>query len=469
MNSGGAPVSRARVSLALRIALASALFGLVVAGGAIAVGYWSLLRQLDERSAQEIAGRREQLEHILSTFDSAQAVEQSRSRFADLFFGHDDLHLALTDPRTGQVLARFSDVATKAVTVMSHAAAPPDVMHTWTTPEGARFSGIHGTTALAGGQVVRFYLSVDRHRDTALLDGFVKATLFALPLLLLIVAAGAGVIARTGLAPLRSFNRLAASIGARSLNRRMVATHLPPEVADLAIEFNSMLDRIDEGYRKLEDFSGDLAHEMRTPVATLLGRTQVALSQTRGAQELREVLEGNVEELERLSALISDMLFIARAEHDANVLQPEEVDLAREAQRVADYLSMIADEKGVRLQVSGAAPRLRADRLLVQRAITNLVSNAIRHAYAGSTVVIDIASAASQATLSVTNDGDEIAPAHLDRIFARFYRADPARSRVEGGSGLGLAIVRSIAGAHHGDVAVHSRDGRTTFTLTLPV
>lgn len=469
MRTGSTPISRGRLSLALRIAIASALFGLVVAGGAIVTGYWSLLRQLDDRSAQEIAGRREQLEHILSTFDSAQAIEQSRRRFEDLFFGHDDLHLALTDPGTGQVLARFSDVATQAVTVMSHAAAPADAMHTWITPEGARFSGVHGTTALARGQPVRFYLSVDRHRDTALLDGFVKATLFALPLLLLIVTVGAGVIARTGLAPLRSFNRLAASIGASSLSRRLVATNLPPEVADLAIEFNSMLDRIDEGYRKLEDFSGDLAHEMRTPVATLLGRTQVALSKSRGADELREVLEGNVEELERLSVLISDMLFIARADHEALTLQSEQVDLVREAERVADYLSMIADEKDVRLRIAGDSPRLAADRMLIQRAITNLVSNAVRHARPASTVDIEIASKGARTTLAVTNEGETIAPAHLDRIFARFYRADPARSRVEGGSGLGLAIVRSIAGAHHGEVAVQSSAGKTTFTLTLPV
>ena len=140
MSNDSAPISRARLSLALRIALASALFGLVVAGGAVATGYWSLLHQLDERSAQEIAGRRELLEHILSTFDSAQAVERSKARFADLFYGHDDLHLALADPDTGQVLAQFSDVAVQAATVMSHAAAHADAMHTWVTPEGARFS-----------------------------------------------------------------------------------------------------------------------------------------------------------------------------------------------------------------------------------------------------------------------------------------------------------------------------------------
>ena len=173
-------------------------------------------------------------------------------------------------------------------------------MHTWVTPAGVRFGGIHGIAALADGRQVRFYLSVDRHRDAALLAGFVKATLVALPLLLLVVAAGAGLIARTGLAPLRSFNRLAASIGTTSLSQRLEASGMPPELADMATEFNDMLDRIDEGYRRLEDFSGDLAHEMRTPVATLLGRTQVALSQRRTVDELRDVLEGNVEELERL-------------------------------------------------------------------------------------------------------------------------------------------------------------------------
>ena len=468
MTQHGAPISRARVSLALRVALASALFGLVVAGGAVAVGYWALSRQLDERSAAEIAGRRQLLEHIISTFNSTEAVETSKDRFADLFFGHDDLHLALADPATGQVLARFSEMAAEAATVMNHAAAPADTMHSWVARSGARFSGIHGMTALASGQPVRFYLSVDRHRDGVLLDGFVKATVLAMPLLLLMVAVGAGLIARTGLSPLRSFNRLAASIGARSLDRRLVAAHLPPELADMATEFNSMLDRIDEGYRKLEDFSGDLAHEMRTPVATLLGRTQVALSRSRNADELREVLEGNVDELDRLSALISDMLFIARAEHDAITLQSDEVDLVREAHRVADYLSIIADEKGVRLQVAGAAPPLRADRLLVQRAITNLVSNAVRHAHPDSAVGIEITSQGTDATIAVSNAGETIAPAHLERIFARFYRADPARSRIEGGSGLGLAIVRSIANAHHGEVAVQSKNGLTTFRLTLP-
>ena len=460
--------SPSRASLALRIALASALFGLVVAAGAIAVGFWTLSRQLDERAATEMQGRRDLLVHILAKVPSVTAVSGAKDRFADLFFGHDDLHLALADPATGRVLAAFSDPALHSVIAIGHAAAASDTVHSWRTDSGARFSGMHGLAKVADGGDVRFYLSVDRHRDGVLLGGFIQATLLALPLLLIVVAVGSGLIARTGLAPLRRFNSLAASIGAQSLSKRISLSRLPGELEDLAREFNNMLERIDEGYRQLEDFSGDLAHEMRTPVATVLGRTQVALSQTRTAAELREVLEGNVEEFERLSALISDMLFLARADHHVTAVKTEPVDLALEAQKVADYLSLVAEEKALQLQVVGTAPPIPADRLLAQRAITNLVSNAIRHAFDRSTITIAMAVGGGETSLSVTNEGEGIAPANLQRIFERFYRADQGRSRGEGGSGLGLAIVRSIAKLHNGRVSVACESGRTTFTLSFP-
>ncbi len=289
------------------------------------------------------------------------------------------------------------------------------------------------------------------------------------PIVAVGVVIGAGLIARTGLAPLRRFNQMAASIGTKSLDQRVSLSGLPGELADMAVEFNKMLERIDDGYRRLEDFSGDLAHEMRTPVATLLGRTQVALSQTRTAADLRDVLEGNVEELERLSRLISDMLFIASAEHNAAPIQAEPVDLAKEAQLVADFLGLIAEEKDIHLQVNGTAPLIAADHLLVQRAITNLVSNAIRHATSGSTVVIEVASTGDAAAVKVMNRGEGIAPADQERIFDRFYRVDSGRARLKGGTGLGLAIVKSIAAAHQGSVAVMSASGQTIFTMTFPL
>lgn len=458
-----------RGSLAVRLAAASALFGLVVAAGALLVGVWTLLQQLDERAAVQVQGRRELLVHVLSTVPSLAAVRESRERFDELFYGHDDLHLALVEPASGSVLLTFSDAAAQSVIALGHASAAPDLVHAWITPAAQRFSGVHGTARVADDSAIDFYLSVDRRHDGALLAGFLKSTLLALPLLLLLVALGAGVVTRMGLAPLRRFNQLAASIGTQSLDQRLSVAGLPGELADTALEFNRMLQRIDQGYQQLQEFSGDLAHEMRTPVATLIGRTQVALSQRRSADELREVLEGNAEELERLATLIADMLFVARAEHDAFPLQLEPVDLLREAQRVAEYLSLAADEKAVQLQAQGSAAPVAGDRLMVQRAITNLVSNAVRHASAGSTVRIDIGHGDDVATLAVTNQGDTVPAQQLERVFDRFWRADSGRGRREGGSGLGLAIVRSIMNAHRGSVAATSNAGSTTFTLSFPL
>lgn len=454
--------------MAARIALASAFLGLLITGGAIVVGFYALTQQLDARSEAELLGKRDLLLHVLSEIPSPEAINQNKHRFDDLLIGHDDLHLALVDPASGQSVASFSPIAQQSVPALDASPASSTSVHAWTAPTGERLNAIRSTSPVADGKPVRYYLSLDRRHDSRLLAGFMKAALVGWPMLLLIVALGAWLTARTSLAPLRRFHRLAASIGAQSLSQRISSSGLPTELYGLAEEFNGMMERIDAGYRRLQDFSGELAHEMRTPVATLMGRTQVALSHTRTSAEFREVLEGNVEELERLSRLISDMLFIARADHNESPLQREPVELAEEAQRVADFLSLIAEERGVVVEVTGAAI-VMADHLLVESAITNLLSNAIRHAFANSKINVVIAALGDSTTLAVTNQGEGIAPTHLERIFDRFYRIDSARTRLDGGTGLGLAIVRSIMSAHGGQVTAHSwPDGETTFTLIFP-
>lgn len=457
-----------RNSLAARIALTSAFFGLIITGGAIVVGFYALSQQLDARSAEELKGKRDLLLHVLSEMPSPEAILQNKHRLGDLLIGHDDLHLALVDPVSGQMVASFSEAAEQSVSVLDAGPVINSSIHAWKAPNGKRLDSIRGVSSVFNEKPVRYYLSLDRRHDSRLLDGFISTTLVAWPVLLLIVALGAWLIARTSLAPLRRFHRLAASIGTQSLSSRVSFFGLPAELYELAEEFNRMLERIDNGYKRLQEFSGELAHEMRTPVATLLGRTQVALTQTRTVADLREVLEGNVEELERLSRLISDMLFIASADHNENLLNREPVELAREAQQVADYLSLIAEERGITVEITGAAT-VTGDRLLVQRAITNLMSNAIRHARANSRVKLLIATQGKTTTLAVTNEGEGIAPLHLERIFDRFYRIDSARARLDGGAGLGLAIVRSIMAAHGGQVSAQSLMGRqTTFKLSFP-
>lgn len=467
--SRGRPLTSFRPSsLALRIALASALFGLVVASGAIAVGYLALSNQLDARSAAEMRGKRDLLLHLLSEVPAPIRIYESRHRFGDLLIGHDDLHLVLVDPAGGTESLAFSEIARHSVAALASVPDDGGAIVAWKTFAGSRLSAMRGLASVANGQPIRFYLSMDRRQDRQLLAGFMKATFAGLPLVLLLVGLGAWIIARTSLSPLQRFHRLAASIGKESLSQRISTAGLPTELTHLAREFNAMLERIDGSYRRLQEFTGDLAHEMRTPVSTLLGRTQVALSQTRSVADLQGVLEGNVEELERLSRLISDMLFIARADGDDNPLQLEPVHLAAEAQKIADYLSLVAEERAVSVEVTGSAA-VRADRLLVQRAITNLVSNAIRHADSGSKVSVAISGDPQGVLLAVTNQGEGIQAAHLERIFDRFYRIDAGRARSGGGTGLGLAIVRSIMAAHRGQVSVHSNPGgETAFTLMFP-
>ena len=207
---------------------------------------------------------------------------------------------------------------------------------------------------------------------------------------------------------------------------------------------------------------------MRTPVNTLLVQSQVALSKSRSPETYREVLESGVEELERLSAMISDMLFLAKTENAEAALKKEPVELAREFKRIAEYYGLLAEEQGIAIECTGNAV-VMADRLMLERALGNLLSNALRHAPPESVVRLTAEGSAGQVVVSVHNTGDRIPADELGRVFDRFYRADKSRQRASGGTGLGLAIVRSIMELHGGAVRVESSEERgTVFSLLFP-
>ncbi len=465
MKAAGSRDRFPEMSLAFRIAAASALFGLMAVAMAGALGYWALSRQLEERVSVELHGKRGLLQHLLSEIARVEAIPADAHRFADLLIGHDDLHLVVLDTRDARVLASSSPTALESA---GRAVSAGDSPTRWQSATKKHYASLAGTLTVRDGQPVRYVLSLDLQADRNLLAGVARATVIGLPLMLVLVALGAWTVARTGLFPLRRFTRLASSITSSSLGQRMSADGLPPELKDLAHDFNAMLERIDEGMTRLSEFSGDLAHEMRTPVATLLGQSQVALLKSRSAEELRDVLADNIDELDRLKRLIADMLFLARAGEGAAALDRTPVSLGDEARRVADFLSIAAEDRGVSVDVTGDAS-VQADRLLVQRAITNLLTNAIRHADASSTVSVAVQTDDGTATVAVANKGRPIPAGQLGRIFERFVRLDAARARTDGGSGLGLAIVKSIMQAHGGRVHASSDDtGATVFMLVFP-
>ena len=200
-------------SLAARIALASACFGLLITGTAIVVGFYALTYQLDARSTTELLGKRDLLLHVLSELPSPESVGQNTHRFGDLLIGHDDLHLALVDPASGQSVAVFSPIAQASIVALSTTPASATSSYAWTAPTGERLNAVHGTSPVANGMSVSYYLSLDRRHDSRLLSGIIKATLVGWPLLLLLVALGAWLITRTSLAPLRRFHRMAIYAG----------------------------------------------------------------------------------------------------------------------------------------------------------------------------------------------------------------------------------------------------------------
>lgn len=452
--------------MALRIAATVAMFGLLVAGAAAVFGYWALSRQLDARLDAELQGKRGLLVHVLSEIASVEQIPASGHRFGDLLIGHQHLHLAMVDPRNEQLLASFSPAAMESLDRAKGAAA--GAVRRWQGSDTKRYASLSGTSPVGNAQAVRFVLSIDLEDDQALLGGYVGAVLLGLPALLAWVAFGAWAVARTGLAPLKRLTVVASQVTTRNLAQRIDVQDMPPELRVLADGFNAMLHRIDEGVHRLSEFSADLAHEMRTPVATLLGRTQVALSRQRSVEELHDVLAGNVEELDRLTRLIADMLFLAQADQGDAPLQWTAIDLAQEARRVAEFLSALAEERGISVEVKGNAT-VQADRILVQRAITNLLTNAIRHSDAPGVVSVALRQAGATVCIDVSNHGHGLPPDQLGRVFERFVRLDTARTRSTGGTGLGLPIVKSVMQAHGGSVNVTSEvGGSTTFTLVFP-
>ena len=248
----------------------------------------------------------------------------------------------------------------------------------------------------------------------------------------------------------------------------MPSAALPTELVDLAAAFNGMLARLEDSFRRLSEFSSDLAHELRTPVSSLMTQTHVALSRTRSADEYREVLYSNSEEYERLARMIADMLFLAKSDHGLLVPRGETVDLAAEVRELFEFYDALAEDRQISMALIGQGA-VHGDRLMLRRAISNLLSNAIDHTPHGGRVNVCLEPAGDGGVrLSVENPGDGIAPEHLPRLFDRFYRVDPSRQRSTDGAGLGLAIAKAIAVAHRGTVRAVSADGLTRFEMLFP-
>jgi len=275
-------------------------------------------------------------------------------------------------------------------------------------------------------------------------------------------------VARIGLKPLIRLSEEALKLTPPRLSGRLQLSSLPPELEQFATAFNATLDRVERAYERLESFNADVAHELRSPLTNLIGQTQVALTRGRSAEDYFEVLQSNLEELERLRSIIIDMLFLASADQGSKATGLTDVSLAEEVGTALDYLDFILDDARVEVQLSGDA-QVQIDKTHMRRALINLINNAVQHTVAGQTVHIRISEKDGWVDVGVANPGEAIADEHLPRLFERFFRVDPSRRNSGANHGLGLAIVKAIALMHGGDVYVRSAKGINTFGLHLPV
>ncbi|WP_256081969.1 heavy metal sensor histidine kinase [Massilia sp. YIM B04103] len=444
------------------------LFAIVASLSLAALGGVTLLAVARHFEAQDhdlLSGKMQLARQLAAGAGSSAALAQ---QLRVVFDGHQDMAVVLWSA-DGHLLMRAGD---GALAQLLTSVAPPDTapaMRSWQR-DGHHFRSLASTVpARATDQPLRLAIMVDVDHHDAFLADFSKA-LAAYVALAALGSAGLGwLAARRGLQPLYAMQQRAAHVGAGQLDVRMPVDAVPAEMAQLALSLNQMLARLEDAFRRLSDFSSDIAHELRTPLSNLMTQTQVALSQTRTAEQYRETLASNAEECDRLARTVSDMLFLAKAEHGLTLPSREPIALEREVSALFEFYEALAEDRKVSLWASGAGT-ICGDRLMIRRAIGNLLSNALRHTPAGGTIEVAVEPTATGLRLQVGNPGPDISADALPHVFERFYRVEKDRShRADGdGAGLGLAITQAIALAHGGTASATSGGGRTCFSLDFP-
>ena len=292
-------------------------------------------------------------------------------------------------------------------------------------------------------------------------------------LLMLVLAGGivaaaliAVTVTRRGLHPLAEMTNSLEQIGPTHLDARVAPAGWPRELQPLANAFDQMLERLEQSFPRLSQFSADLAHELRTPIGNILGEAQVALTRDRPPAEYREVIASMITECERLSGIVDNLLFVARADAAREPIEKKLFDGRAAVEKIANFYRTLAEDRHITINCTGEG-KIFTDPVLFERAVSNLVDNALRFTADGGKIEISISTNADSSRIMVSDNGCGIAPEHLPRVFDRFYRADSSRS--SHGTGLGLSLVKSIVDLHDGAAKIDSEPGMgTTVILTFP-
>jgi len=427
-------------SLGGRLSLWLAVQTFVGLGFVSLVVYLFAVIDLRERQAETLLHKKDLVVHVLEEARQDRDLPNLKHKLDDFFLGHREMALTLHRP-DGSAL-------------YDNAKSAP------LPPGKRRIEFNYPSWEPEAGQ-----LFASMVLDTATDDQFLRrlgATLLGAALVgALAVSLGSFVLVRIGLGPVHFLVDQTRSLTADKLRQRLDGSGQPLELQPLIAQFNDLLERLSRTYDQLEGFNADVAHELQTPLATMITSTELAMRRTHDADGIWELLGSNLEELRRMAGIVNDMLFLSHANSGAVARREPVSSLATLAHSVAEYHEAAMAEAGIHLKVEGDAAG-HFDAALLKRALSNLLGNATRYAAPQSTVLIQIENG-GQGTirLAVVNKGPSIDEAHLPRLFDRFYRADASRSQASSNHGLGLSIVAAIAHMHQGQPFAMSAAGET--------
>lgn len=478
-------VTRIRRTLAFRLAAAYSLVGLLLlllaTAGLYIVLRIELVRSTDLFLADKLHVLATLLQERPDDFDGLREeieLESAARRYQQFYIRLLDEHgvPVLTTPGMTEQL----DLAELVSRTRGH----PEHLVSMTGRNGQPFRVTSATAAVsaAPAQIDTIEIAIDVAQEEGLLRRYrfwFWAILLATAILFPLVGYR---IARHGIRPIEEIAATARRITSANLRERIRAEGYPSELASLAETFNEMVVRLEGSFEQISRFTADIAHDLRTPINNIRGEAEVALARARTVEEYRDVLESSLEESIRLSDLIGDLLFLARAESPLADLHRQPVNVGELLSAVREYYEATASDGGISLIAADGRESITAelDRPMMLRAVSNLVSNAIAHTPRGGSVTLAASAADAEIWIQVSDTGAGIPTEALPRVFDRFFRADASRSRASaettsggstsGGTGLGLAIVQSIMILHGGSAAIASQPGRgTCVTLRMPL
>ncbi|WP_151745487.1 heavy metal sensor histidine kinase [Acinetobacter calcoaceticus] len=380
----------------------------------------------------------------------------------DALVGHHDLIVQIERP-SGQIIFSSSPTALKSKTLVKSKHGP---WLEWKVQNKIYHGLIYKksfdqNSAIPSAQII---VGIDTSEHLHFLNDFRRQLLYIGIIGTICLMLLGWFAAWRGLRPVQNMAKVAEGISAQHLSERLEVDNTPTELKSLAIAFNDMLDRLETAVGKLSDFSSDLAHEIRTPINNLMTQTQVCLSRSRDIATYQEILFSNLEEFERLARMVSDMLFLAKAEHGLHRANLQQVNLVKEVSALFDFYDAIAAEKGMSLKQTGQG-YVEGDPSMLRRALSNLLSNAIKYGKSDSIIKIKCQQNSDTTELTIENESSPLSQEQLTRLFDRFYRTDASRQRVEEGTGLGLAITKSILDVHGATIQANYENGHITFKI----